>query len=179
MATRATYTFEDSSGEHVIYKHYDGYPAGALAWIYNALEYSWDLPRFEADEFASAFCVGVKVSNQRDNARSLTYFEERGLSVPDYMANPCHGGGVRLFKKWDQAWDIEYTYRVTCKDGALWVEGWETRGGFGGEPFHKGTRVVNGQLFDAIKASEGTPATWLFDAGKLAGIDDSETGGEK
>ena len=104
MSTRAIYTFYDSDNEVHVYKHHDGYPyckfdggeAGGLVWINDAKGFAWDLPRFEADEFAASF---VK-------------------------AHKSVGGGVRLIgdqKPWEYASDCEYWYKVTCIDGDLHV----------------------------------------------------------
>jgi hypothetical protein len=104
MSTRAIYTFYDSDNEVHVYKHHDGYPyckfdggeAGGLVWINDAKGFAWDLPRFEADEFAASF---VK-------------------------AHKSVGGGVRLIgdqKPWEYASDCEYWYKVTCVDGGLYV----------------------------------------------------------
>ena len=62
MATRALYIFKDSDTSITVYKHWDGYPSedGAYSHIAKALPYAWDLPRFEADDFASAFIAGNK-----------------------------------------------------------------------------------------------------------------------
>jgi hypothetical protein len=43
-----------------VYIHGDGYPTGAARYVTNALEYAWELPRFEADEFAAALCAAAK-----------------------------------------------------------------------------------------------------------------------
>lgn len=60
MGTRAIYKFEDSDDECFVYKHYDNYPQGAVHFIEAAKEFAWRLPRFEADEFASAFVAANK-----------------------------------------------------------------------------------------------------------------------
>jgi hypothetical protein len=109
MSTRAIYTFYDSDdfantyrlrSEVHVYKHHDGYPytgglhngetfeGGGLVWIKDAKGFAWDLPRFEADEFAASF---VK-------------------------ANKSVGGGVRLIgdqQPWEYASDCEYWYKIT------------------------------------------------------------------
>ena len=111
MSTRACYTFVESNGggQHHVYKHHDGYPyegqldanglktlasktkfeCGGLVFIENAKQFAWELPRFEADDFASAFVVANK---------------------------PRGGGGVRLINTrdpWDFSSDSEYWYKVT------------------------------------------------------------------
>ena len=104
MSTRAMYTFYASDSEIHVYKHHDGYPyckfpegeGGGLVWINEAKKFAWDLPRFEADEFASAFVA----------------------------ANKSDGGGVRLVgdkRPWEFASDCEYWYKVSSIDGDLHV----------------------------------------------------------
>ncbi len=84
MGTRAVYTFKGFGETYHIYKHYDGYPSGAAMWLRNALENSWNLPRYEPDEFAAAFVA----------------------------ANKTGPGGVRIMSKRTQAGDVEYGYTV-------------------------------------------------------------------
>ena len=55
MATTAIYTFIDNYSRYHVCKHWDNNPTGAAKFISNALKESWELPRFEADEFAAAF----------------------------------------------------------------------------------------------------------------------------
>ena len=114
MSTKAMYTFTDAGGDFHVYKHHDGYPyckyhgfpqgeGGGLVWINKAIEYAWELPRFEADEFAAAFVVANKEPRQ---------------------------GGVRLVNKvhpWEFASDCEYWYKVKIAVPALdvWVDVYE------------------------------------------------------
>jgi hypothetical protein len=61
MSTRGLYTFIDSDNtQFTVFKHWDNYPSGAYGFIQNALTLAWDLPRFEADEFACAFIASNK-----------------------------------------------------------------------------------------------------------------------
>ena len=107
MSTRAVYTFTGSQGDFHVYKHHDGYPytggerfeGGGLVWIENAKRLAWDLPRFEADDFAASFVA----------------------------ANKDGGGGCRLINKahpWEFSSDSEYWYKIDNTDAALdvWVE---------------------------------------------------------
>ena len=113
MSTRAIYTFsdEDTAPIHV-YKHHDGYPyasynsgrgeAGGLLWIKKAKELAWELPRFEADEFAAAFVA----------------------------ANKTEAGGCRLITTehpWEYAGNPEYWYKIKSAVPALdvWVDVYE------------------------------------------------------
>ena len=63
MGTRAMYTFLEKGARFNVYKHHDGYPEGAAEAIRNALSKAWELPRFEADEFAAAFVAANKTSS--------------------------------------------------------------------------------------------------------------------
>ena len=62
MATRALYVFKDAEQEFTVYKHWDGYPYldGAYGFISEAIPFAWELPRFEAADFATAFIAGNK-----------------------------------------------------------------------------------------------------------------------
>ena len=71
MSTRGLYTFKDADGEYTVFKHWDNYPTsengyGAYQFIKNALAYAWDLPRFEADEFAASFIAANKKAGGGD-----------------------------------------------------------------------------------------------------------------
>jgi len=67
MSTRGLYTFTDSDGaSFTVFKHWDNYPSGAYQFIQNALTKSWDLPRFEADEFAASFIAANKKAGGGD-----------------------------------------------------------------------------------------------------------------
>ena len=71
MSTRGLYTFKDADGEYTVFKHWDNYPTsengyGAYQFIKNALAYAWELPRFEADEFAASFIAANKKAGGGD-----------------------------------------------------------------------------------------------------------------
>ena len=104
MSTRALYTFRDQSSAWNVYKHHDGYPTGAACTIREAIDfYAWELPRFEADEFAAAFCAAGKVRyNPTETERQYT------------------GGGVRLMPQGEppliaanECCDIQYRYEIS------------------------------------------------------------------
>lgn len=104
MSTRACYTFADKHQCHHVYKHHDGYPSGAEQHISKALSHAWQLPRFEADEFAAAFVA----------------------------ANKDSSGGVRLMPSGDiqdiAASDIEFRYLIEMRgDKVLQVTAFSTR----------------------------------------------------
>ena len=71
MSTRGLYTFKDADGAYTVFKHWDNYPThwteyGAHRFIANALAYAWELPRFEADEFAASFIAANKKAGGGD-----------------------------------------------------------------------------------------------------------------
>tara|TARA_R100001015_G_C4632516_1_gene196152 strand:+ start:549 stop:953 length:405 start_codon:yes stop_codon:yes gene_type:complete len=109
MGTRAIYIFEDEHEEVHVYKHYDNYPQGAVDFVENAKEFAWELPRFEADEFAASF-----VAANKDR----------------------RGGGVRLvnarFKDRDEMLEAndwcDYHYVISKHNSQdLWIEIWQMR----------------------------------------------------
>lgn len=78
MSTRAIYTFKDSDNTFHVYKHHDGYPSGAAEWITKAIPYAWELPRFEASEFAAAFIAGNKQIGGGGGLYFTGMYEEHG-----------------------------------------------------------------------------------------------------
>lgn len=96
MGTRAIYTFYDqgeNSHKYHIFKHWDGYLEEVYKLLKNALAYAWELPRFEADEFACAFIT----------------------------ANKTGPADIRLCISTDQYGDIQYRYEITCIEGKLFI----------------------------------------------------------
>ena len=89
MGTRACYTFKDEYNTHHVFKHWDGYPEGAIHFLQKAKELAWKLPRFEADEFGGAFIAANKKSG---------------------------GGDFRLAEHWDRYGDLDYRYEISEKD---------------------------------------------------------------
>jgi hypothetical protein len=109
MSTRAVFTFKGSAsqggGTFHVYKHCDGYPSGAAVALANAAPLAWNLPRFEADEFAAAFIAG----------------------------NKTHPGNLRVTHGPQSHGDLGYRYVITCKGADLLVQAftiqdtWEER----------------------------------------------------
>ncbi len=88
--------FVDKDGTYKVYQHMDGYPEGphgilGLLQKVIASGRAWELPRFEADEFAAAFVCVAKTSQ----------------------------GNVRLVN--GGAWDVAYTYTVKAEGNELVV----------------------------------------------------------
>ena len=111
MGTIAIYIFEDDHEELAVYKHDDNYPLGAADFIENAKSHASTLPRFEADEFGSAFVAANK--NQSGGEVRLVQYNK--YSGRDDMVE-------------DYTWcDYYYviSYQPDLKD--LWVEIWESR----------------------------------------------------
>lgn len=111
MGTRAIYIFEDEHEEVAVYKHYDNYPLGAADFIENAKSHAWTLPRFEADEFGSAFVAANK--NQSGGEVRLVQYNK--YSGRDDMVE-------------DYTWcDYYYVISYEPNHEDLWVEIWESR----------------------------------------------------
>lgn len=72
MSTRATITVADDRDRFDLYQHHDGYPDGPHGLVRHlalARRYAWDLPRFEAADFAAAV---IAVLKDRGGSTSLT-----------------------------------------------------------------------------------------------------------
>jgi hypothetical protein len=54
MATRCNIIGEDNTDRIQLYRHWDGYPEAVLPDLQKALPFAWNLPRFEATDFAAA-----------------------------------------------------------------------------------------------------------------------------
>lgn len=94
MATRAVYTFRDQFNTYHVYKHWDGYPEAALEFIAKAQGYAWDLPRYEAGDFAAAFIAANKKPG---------------------------GGDVYFTSHWESHVDLDYRYVVQLVENRLQV----------------------------------------------------------
>lgn len=101
LSTRAVYTFKDEYDSFSVYKHYDGYPDGAREFIKEAKKFAWDLPRFEASEFATAFI--------RANKNEA-------------------GGDVYLTRGYETHGDLSYRYEITRDGDKLVVKVFEATG---------------------------------------------------
>lgn len=63
MSTRATITVADEHESFDLYQHHDGYPDGPHGLVRHidmARRLAWDLPRFEAADFAAAIIAALK-----------------------------------------------------------------------------------------------------------------------
>jgi len=124
MSTRALYTFkgENASDTWNVYKHHDGYPTGAARVLQIAFDhFAWQLPRYEADECAAAFCAAGKADNYVRAALATTP-EGRTAS----LLYASQGGGVRMMPQGPalkvaskHCSDIEYRYEIFEKSRTL------------------------------------------------------------
>ena len=110
MGTRAIYQFQDNDGDECfVYKHYDNYPEGAVHFIEDAKGFAWELPRYEADEFAAAF-VAVHKNKKGGEVRLISHH----LKSEDEILKENH-------------WcDYHYVIHFDKTLGDLWVEIWES-----------------------------------------------------
>jgi len=97
MSTRACYTFKDKECAFSVYYHYDGYPSNALKMISKARKSAWQFPRFEADEYAAAFCC---------------------------IAKDGKAGGARLTEGPHRHGDLAYRYDIWFQNNNLMVTIW-------------------------------------------------------
>ena len=120
MSTRGLYTFigENSADTWNVYKHSDNYPSGAVNTLQTALDYfAWQLPRYEADEFAAAFIAAGKCQawlwSSKFNRKNFNEYKPKG---PYHSFN---GGNVRMMPQGNpcdvasrHCSDIEYRYEI-------------------------------------------------------------------
>jgi len=94
MSTHCVITFIDNDSRHSVFKHCDGYPAHILPAIHAAGELAWELPRFEADDYAAAFVAKHKT----------------------------RAGDIRLTESPDYHGDLRYQYEVREVNGKLSIK---------------------------------------------------------
>ena len=107
MSTRCTVTVRDEYSAFTIYRHSDGYPLtkhGVIETLGEALPYAWELPRFEAADFAAAIVAAWK--------KPGGYIQ---------------GGYIYLTTNRDDHGDTDYHYEVTAKDGRVRVTTYASR----------------------------------------------------
>jgi len=126
MGTRSIWTFAEMSRtppqEMHVYKHWDGYPTGAVAFIVAAFlsGKAWPLPRWEANEFGAAFIA----------------------------ANKEGDGDFRLATSRHEAADVEYGYTLSATlDGTLMMRAVHTH--YWDEP--EETLLFEGTLSDFLE----------------------------
>jgi hypothetical protein len=163
MSTRAVYTFIEGKERYHVYKHHDGYPKGAAQGITAALSYSWGLPRFEADEFASSFVAANKISSYQNDKRELfekAYLqglddkEKRRLEMAiEYDTYCFRGGGVRLLRSGSvytvAPRDIKYRYEISGGGNDLYIVAYDVRDIKQGEDGE--TKIFEGSLTNFVK----------------------------
>jgi len=120
MGTRAIYIFEDEHEEVHVYKHYDNYPQGAVEFIENAKEFAWELPRFEADEFAAAFVAANKNRKGGEVRLVNARFKDRDemLEANDWCDYYYVISKHNSQDLWIEIWESQY---MSSRDKCLWV----------------------------------------------------------
>ena len=120
MGTRAIYIFEDEHEEVHVYKHYDNYPQGAVDFIENAKEFAWELPRFEADEFAAAFVAANKNRKGGEVRLVNARFKDRDemLEANDWCDYYYVISKHNSQDLWIEIWESQY---MSSRDKCLWV----------------------------------------------------------
>jgi len=120
MGTRAIYIFEDDHEEVHVYKHYDNYPQGAVDFIENAKEFAWELPRFEADEFAAAFVAANKNRKGGEVRLVNARFKDREemLEANDWCDYYYVISKHNSQDLWIEIWESQY---MSSRDKCLWV----------------------------------------------------------
>jgi hypothetical protein len=135
MSTRALYTFkgENAADTWNVYKHHDGYPTGAANVLQNTLKYfAWVLPRYEADEFAAAFCAAGKADYYLRAVEAVEAHDAKeykfALRYTALGETKNQGGGVRMMPQGPalkvaakNCSDIEYRYEIYQKANVLRV----------------------------------------------------------
>ena len=111
MSTRGIYKFIEPRSAYYVYKHSDNYPSGAAVFIQNALKFSWELPRFEADEFSASF-----IADNKKEEGDVTLMHELRGDETSRIASLREIG-------------IEYLYEISCKDNNLHVKAIDIRKG--------------------------------------------------
>lgn len=123
MSTRGIYTFYDDQDHFNVYRHSDNYPSGAWEAIQNALKLAWELPRYEADEFACSFIAANK------NWLQFATKKQKDL-YKNMNEHSLFGGCLRLLHDGRPSEvappDIEYRYEIRCLDGELYIKAFDT-----------------------------------------------------
>lgn len=99
MGTRCVISFKGPEAPTFhVYQHWDGNPETVTEILKKTLKLSWELPRYENDEFAASFIATAKTGS----------------------------GNIRLTTGPEHHGDLEYRYEVSqSKDGKLSVEAFE------------------------------------------------------
>ena len=152
MSTRALHVQRNPGypGDFNVYKHHDGYPTGAAPTLDVAHAwFAWQGQRYEADEFAAAFCAAGKINwlTATDlDYDQMCHYRPGGASLKAtekaHKAGSYHdlvGGGVRLMPAGkplqvacERCGDIEYRYEIYQKGiylkvRAYSVDAWDAR----------------------------------------------------
>jgi hypothetical protein len=120
MSTSATIQFiDDTNMKAAVYSHGDGYPADIHAALLKALPLAWELPRFEADEFAAAFIAGNKV--RQGGFRVIQNPKKYGVAY-HYVIELKHGGLYVTCYKFDMDDKRKFAFEGPLADMLIWNE---------------------------------------------------------
>ncbi len=159
MSTHAIVQFKDEEGIVSVFKHSDGNPRWIGQHLKEALEYAWELPRFEANEFAAAFVTACKLAHKKIIDENTEWCLQQG-HTPNHRTA---GGEIRIVPRsdalaWQWAGDSQYRYLVESKKNQLTVTAWEI-GEYGmldGPMEWHQARIYRGDL-DGLIAVEDNP----------------------
>lgn len=115
MGTRAVYTFKSHGEAFHVYKHWDNDPSCAAGFISQACLKAWDLPRFEADEFAAAF-----IAANKDKAGDICLIKSaRACGDAAYFYEVTHDGKGLCVTCRD--WDRKLIFKGRLGEFATWA----------------------------------------------------------
>lgn len=116
MGTHAIFTVTDEDGSFHVFKHSDGYERGAADTLRGVIElHGWELPRFEADEFAAAIATSIKAEYLM---KELEFWRAGNIGKAKeyqriYNQPSNRGGSARLVTSEEvEAWSVEYHYKI-------------------------------------------------------------------
>ncbi|MBV1864918.1 MAG: hypothetical protein KUG74_10835 [Rhodobacteraceae bacterium] len=141
MSTRSTITVADKHDSFDIYQHHDGYPDGPhglVRHIAMARRLAWDLPRFEAADFAAAILAVLK----------------------------DRGGSTYLTKDADLHGDRDYHYQIAPLRENFHTRVMLTISRPSWEKGKPDTEVFSGEIqkavqqFDSVPETSGQPREW-------------------
>lgn len=114
MSTRSNIIVRDKFDCICIYRHSDGYPDGehgVIATLNKALDYAWDLPRFEASDFSAAIVAAWKQPSKSFDGKNIY----RGGNI--YIDGNCPKSNP--FKKVHPDCEFVYIIDPPLKDGKM------------------------------------------------------------
>ena len=115
MGTRSVFTFKDDDETYSVYKHWDGYPEGAAEFLTKAIPFAWELPRFEASDFAAAFIAANKLSGGGDVSLTINH-EAHGDLDYFYEVFASDRNGQLIIRVYEVGHNLEEIFYGRLKD---------------------------------------------------------------